>query len=74
MICSSCPIPCPIEQLLDTRDRVIIQGFKDETTGEIRWIVDLMTIDAEGHGSTERLMDSMKIAERQTVEDIAARI
>ena len=34
--------------------------------GKRKWIVDLLTIDAEGHGNTERLTESMLLAAEQT--------
>lgn len=56
---------CPIEELLRTCDRVILQGWKDQRTGRIKWIMDLITEDREGHGSTDSLAESVKIAATQ---------
>lgn len=55
--CQVCPT---LESLLDSAERVIIQGWRD-SSGR-RWIVDVLTTDREGHGNAVALMNAIEKA------------
>lgn len=66
---AACPLCRGLEELLRNREveQVILRGRNE--AGRITWIVDVLTVGAEGHRSAQTLEEAMDAAIREAITE-----